>query len=77
MSDPMENIDKILSDAANRSDIPVPVAQLLMRVAVELSRQYERIAVLREEATKYHELSDRRHQDLQRQIDRLKRVHGA
>jgi len=77
MSDPMENIDQILRDAANSPHIPVAVAQSLMRVAVELSRQHERIVALREDAAKYHELCDRRHQDLQKQIDRLKGVHGA
>lgn len=73
MSDPRQNIDEIMQTAANSMRLPIPVAQMFMRVAAELYR-------LRDESDELRQIllgHERRIADMGKNISRLQGTHGA
>jgi len=77
MSDPNENINRILSEAANNLRIPTYTAQLIMMVGAELLAQHNMIQAQAAEMRQQLQRCEDRESNLQKQIDRLKRIHGA
>ena len=80
MSDPEQNINRILSEAANNLRIPTQTAQVIMMIGAELLAQREMITdlatAMRQPPPPLQHLEERL-SSLQKQVDRLKGVHGA
>lgn len=77
MNESDENINAILSTAANDLQIPTPIAHVLMRIGAELAQQQEEIENLRLAVQQQAERLSGSTGQLGRRIDKLQGVHGA
>jgi antitoxin component of RelBE/YafQ-DinJ toxin-antitoxin module len=77
MSDPTQNIDLILNQAANNLRIPTETAQLLMVVGAELLAQRELISGLREEVEQLKIRTERELVYVNKRVDRAQGIHGT
>ena len=73
MNDPDDNINRILSEAANNLRIPTETAQMIMMVGAELLEQRNKINELVAGVERQRQAILR----MAKEIDKLKGVHGA
>lgn len=77
MSDPYERINNILQIAATSNLLPIPVAQLFLEVGAEILAARKDIEAQWGQLQNYKERCDMDKANLQKQIDKLKGIHGA